>query len=615
LISGKCNASHSYGYMGKVRFAREQAYSLLILSIFIAGCGKTVMSSTIIDKINEENLGVLACHYFSFRDEKSQEVRLLLYSLLTQLVRSLVREIPQQSGQFYLPRAFRDLYRKYQPASQPKIEHLIATLRDVSAESKQTYIVIDAVDECSSREGRENVIKILAALRAQSNMHILLTSREENDIKDTINNVLGEKCNRVSIQNKRVNDDIRTHLRTRMAVDSVFKSWQPGLQERVVDHLTENADGVFRWVKCQLDTLRKLRERTTEEDIDKALRELPKDLDETYSRMLLEIDNSRFADEARAVLKWLAISKRPLKLGEAAEAAIFCLTSGPNGDSVSVNLNKRFSNLLGIRAVLSGLVTVPGLDDQPSSKDEGTDDNHDRILSFAHFSVKEYLECHRVEPKEFRLLESDAHWFVLQSCLAYIHHYDTEISEEVDSGQRPLLLYACKYWPHHAVVLCCDTDQRIRKTPTKRLKEILTKLNGPTLTFSMRVALDTKNNPSREVSAAILKSLLSLKSLASVLRQWFRGSKSEYSFTERAFDFESDLAIHSASSEGEKELVTLLLDGGADIEKKVHGGCTPLARAIGNGHEAVIKLLLVKGAEVDYEYIPYVSDLYPDPSY
>jgi ankyrin repeat protein len=37
--------------------------------------------------------------------------------------------------------------------------------------------------------------------------------------------------------------------------------------------------------------------------------------------------------------------------------------------------------------------------------------------------------------------------------------------------------------------------------------------------------------------------------------------------------------------------VKLLLDKGAELESKDKLGQTPLVRAIGNGHEAVVKLL------------------------
>jgi ankyrin repeat protein len=43
--------------------------------------------------------------------------------------------------------------------------------------------------------------------------------------------------------------------------------------------------------------------------------------------------------------------------------------------------------------------------------------------------------------------------------------------------------------------------------------------------------------------------------------------------------------------------VKLLLEKGADVESKNSIGQTPLLSAAWNGHEAVVKLLLEKGAE------------------
>jgi Ankyrin repeats (3 copies)/NACHT domain len=588
----------------------------------IAGCGKTILSSTIIDEINKEKLGVLVYYYFSFRDKRSQEVRLLLYSLLTQLVRGLVHEVPELPGRYYLPKAFRNLYDKYQPASEPTTEDLIATFQGISGESKEIYIVIDALDECPLQRDREDVIKFLKefSLCAQTSTHILITSREEEDIKDTINEVLGEDCYRVSIQNKRVNDDIRVYLQASMAEDSVFKKWSPQVQDKVIEHLMEKANGVFRYVQCQLITLR---ECLRPKDIEEALNQLPKDLDETYSRMLSQIPE-RYVDTAYTILQWLAFSDRPLKLIEAAEVVVFTEGSslGCERYPVSVDPTNRFDPQH-IRAILSGLVTVSSLDERVNTSQDG-------VIAFAHFSVKEYLECNRVEPKRFRLLESAAHWFILKSCLAYIHRYDNQPSKESGSEQLPLLLYACKYWPHHAIALYRHEDQAVG-----RMAELLTIHKGPTLILSTRIALGLKNHQFQETLSPILRHLL-------------KNLEGEKSFTELKFDVESNIALHSASKMGEKGLVKLLLDGGvnvnkkdyysrtalhyaalhgheavveqllqtgADIEEKDKGGGTPLASAIENGYDVVIKLLLMKGAQVDYYYIPDVSDLHPDPSY
>ena len=52
-----------------------------------------------------------------------------------------------------------------------------------------------------------------------------------------------------------------------------------------------------------------------------------------------------------------------------------------------------------------------------------------------------------------------------------------------------------------------------------------------------------------------------------------------------------------AVEEGHEAVVKVLLERGAELETKDDNGWTPLSRAAENGHEAVVKLLLEKGAK------------------
>ncbi|KAH0536939.1 hypothetical protein FGG08_006241 [Glutinoglossum americanum] len=68
------------------------------------------------------------------------------------------------------------------------------------------------------------------------------------------------------------------------------------------------------------------------------------------------------------------------------------------------------------------------------------------------------------------------------------------------------------------------------------------------------------------------------------------------------FDFESSSALHLASSKGEKELVKLLLDCEADVNKVDGRKWVALHCAAGSGHDAVVKLLLQNGADIEKDY-------------
>jgi hypothetical protein len=72
----------------------------------------------------------------------------------------------------------------------------------------------------------------------------------------------------------------------------------------------------FRWIECQLDTLRKCRRPR---DVEKSLKELPKTLDETYDRILRSIP-SQDQKDVYSIIQILAVSYHPLTLDEIAEA-------------------------------------------------------------------------------------------------------------------------------------------------------------------------------------------------------------------------------------------------------------------------------------------------------
>jgi hypothetical protein len=71
----------------------------------------------------------------------------------------------------------------------------------------------------------------------------------------------------------------------------------------------------FRWVVLQLAELEKCSSRR---EIVKQLAELPKGLDESYNRILKNIDEKHHAD-TRTFLQWLAFCKRPMTIEEIAE--------------------------------------------------------------------------------------------------------------------------------------------------------------------------------------------------------------------------------------------------------------------------------------------------------
>ena len=59
--------------------------------------------------------------------------------------------------------------------------------------------------------------------------------------------------------------------------------------------------------------------------------------------------------------------------------------------------------------------------------------------------------------------------------------------------------------------------------------------------------------------------------------------------------------LHHACHAGQLDIVSLLLDGGAEMEATGLSGGTPLTRAIESSREHVVEFLLSKGAKLQVE--------------
>ena len=105
----------------------------------------------------------------------------------------------------------------------------------------------------------------------------------------------------------------------------------------------------FHWVRCQLDTISKC---STERAIEVALGTLPKDLNETYKRILLKILNEgeETANAAEKILMWLVGAVEPLELSALEEAMMI------EPGSVELNTSSRLIDPTDILTICGSLV-------------------------------------------------------------------------------------------------------------------------------------------------------------------------------------------------------------------------------------------------------------------
>lgn len=208
----------------------------------VPGCGKTILSSTII-----EDLGTAApCQpllyfYFDFSDFAKQSLQSMVRSLISQLYCKCDDARKQLDALFS---SCED------GCHQPSCESLCKVLLQMIAQIKEVWVVLDALDECCTRKGppAEALLSWLRDLlnSEQRNVQLLVTSRPEQDIKSGISE-LAHNDDIVAIQRDFIADDILAYVRTSVRESRGLKRWRsrPDVQEEIQARLMENADGMY----------------------------------------------------------------------------------------------------------------------------------------------------------------------------------------------------------------------------------------------------------------------------------------------------------------------------------------------------------------------------------
>ena len=183
----------------------------------------------------------------------------------------------------------------------------------------------------------------------------------------------------------------------------------------------------FRWVFCQLETLRHCLPR----NISRVLSQLPATLDETYARMLKDIGKTNELYALR-LLQCLTVAKRPLYVHEL--AGILAVDFEAEEWIPELGDNWRWTDQEeAVLSTCSSLIAVVG-------------EPYNRIVQFAHFSVKEFLTSDRLatssaDISHFHILPEAAHTVLAKICLGTILHSNHHFF--VDR-------YAANHWADHA---------------------------------------------------------------------------------------------------------------------------------------------------------------------
>ena len=188
---------------------------------------------------------------------------------------------------------------------------------------------------------------------------------------------------------------------------------------------------------CQLEALR----HCLPPSVARILEELPDTLDETYERVLREINKAN-RDHARRLLQCLTVALRPLRIEELAEVLAIDFNAPCHGGIAQLNPNWRWADQH--QAVLSTCSSLIAI----------VDDGDSKVVQFSHFSVKEYLTSARLaclsgDVSRYHISLEPAHTIIAQACLGVLLRLDEHVNKD-NVGDTPLARYAAQYWVDHA---------------------------------------------------------------------------------------------------------------------------------------------------------------------
>ena len=187
---------------------------------------------------------------------------------------------------------------------------------------------------------------------------------------------------------------------------------------------------------CQLEALR----HCLPPSVARILEELPDTLDETYERVLREINKAN-REHARRLLQCLTVALRPLRVEELAEVLAIDFNAPSHGGIPQLNPKWRWADHH--QAVLSTCSSLIAI----------VDDGDSKVVQFSHFSVKEYLTSDRLasssgDVSRYHIVLEPAHTILAQACLGVLLRLDDHVNE--DNVGDILARYAARYWVDHA---------------------------------------------------------------------------------------------------------------------------------------------------------------------
>ncbi|OAP56492.1 hypothetical protein AYL99_09671 [Fonsecaea erecta] len=512
------------------------------------GSGKTIATSYLIQHLLDTKPADSLLAYFYY--DASTIESLTPQTFFGAIVKQFCSELPQ------LPVQIIDAYRRASSRlgspNQPNLSELKSFLQLLLSIANLATIVIDGLDESPDY----SVVGDFLTSTVRSGkypLRVFISSRPEMELRRYF---LGFQD--IPIPEEAVERDISVYIKMRINSDPRLRRMSDNMKGFVEMTLRTDANGMFRWVQCQLDEMSRLR---TDAALKRALNQLPPSIEGSYLRIIDSIVREDIPFATRTLM-WLAHASTPLTLPELAEAVVL----EPGFDELDPDSKLNDPN--DVLEICRSLIAF-----SPVSQ----------TARLAHHSVREFLTGRLDPSSEFYIPAQASHRTMAEACIRYMLLEDFSEGPLFKSdfmwtlSEFPLIRYAAQNWPFHVQMSGEETEL------LPLIRRLLTTRSNPKFLFWLQVVLfDSWHgyvHPNTDLEAARPLYYAASYGLTETVRSL---AEEGADLNEQAGRY-GGTALHAAVWRKRPEIVDILLDAGADPTIRDYNGATAAELSLFSG--------------------------------
>ena len=202
----------------------------------LAGCGKTVLSATVLDHLEKANDGLILSFFFDFSGSKKQTLDGLLRWLAFQLYKDEARSSVHLDALFQA---------HHDGSNVPTTKALSDIVLKMLVAQKKVYVILDVLDESRTRNDVLRWIEDIVSNSELVHVQFLYTSRPKKEFLHYILPLIGEEsC--LPLDKQAVNSDIRSWVVARLSQrrDFTEKPLSKDFLEKIQRTVGDGADGM-----------------------------------------------------------------------------------------------------------------------------------------------------------------------------------------------------------------------------------------------------------------------------------------------------------------------------------------------------------------------------------